>query len=277
MAIPMPTCSPTPSPTRCSARSASATSAIIFRTPMNRSAASAAWRFCGESAKFWRRESGASINIDATLIAEAPKIGAASRAMRDKIATALRHRIRRCRHQGDHQRRHGLARARRRHGRAGGGERGDGVVNSCYRQCRFVIHDSSTSLIFATLMAFRLFNTYSRADRGIPTARSAGRTVKMYTCGPTVYNHAHIGNFRAYLFEDLLQRHLEARGYQVDRVMNLTDVDDKTIRGSRACGSSAGGIHRAVQGRLLPGPRHAADQAGQRISPPPPSSAYIER
>ena len=58
----------------------------------------------------------------------------------------------------------------------------------------------------------------------------------MYTCGPTVYNHAHIGNFRAYLFEDLLQRHLEARGFQVLRVMNLTDVDDKTIRGARAAG-----------------------------------------
>jgi len=56
----------------------------------------------------------------------------------------------------------------------------------------------------------------------------------MYTCGPTVYSHAHIGNFRAYIFEDLLQRHLEMRGYTVERVMNLTDVDDKTIRGSRA-------------------------------------------
>ncbi|MEA3209220.1 MAG: cysteinyl-tRNA synthetase [Chthoniobacter sp.] len=58
----------------------------------------------------------------------------------------------------------------------------------------------------------------------------------MYTCGPTVYNHAHIGNFRAYVFEDLLQRHLEARGHEVLRVMNLTDVDDKTIRGARAAG-----------------------------------------
>jgi cysteinyl-tRNA synthetase len=55
----------------------------------------------------------------------------------------------------------------------------------------------------------------------------------MYTCGPTVYSHAHIGNFRAYLFEDLLQRHLESRGFEVRRVMNITDVDDKTIRGSR--------------------------------------------
>jgi cysteinyl-tRNA synthetase len=55
----------------------------------------------------------------------------------------------------------------------------------------------------------------------------------MYTCGPTVYSHAHIGNFRAYLFEDLLQRHLELRDYNVRRIMNITDVDDKTIRGSR--------------------------------------------
>ncbi len=55
----------------------------------------------------------------------------------------------------------------------------------------------------------------------------------MYTCGPTVYSRAHIGNFRAYIFEDLLQRHLEARGLKVHRVMNLTDVDDKTIRGAR--------------------------------------------
>ncbi|MGZ5553236.1 MAG: cysteine--tRNA ligase, partial [Chthoniobacterales bacterium] len=64
----------------------------------------------------------------------------------------------------------------------------------------------------------------------------AARAVKMYTCGPTVYSFAHIGNFRAYLFEDLLQRHLELRGYKVHRVMNLTDVDDKTIRGSREAG-----------------------------------------
>ena len=60
----------------------------------------------------------------------------------------------------------------------------------------------------------------------------------MYTCGPTVYSYAHIGNLRTFLFEDLLQRHLEARGFQVHRVMNLTDVDDKTIRDSRAAGEA---------------------------------------
>ena len=53
----------------------------------------------------------------------------------------------------------------------------------------------------------------------------------MYTCGPTVYNFAHIGNFRAYTFEDVLRRALELNGLEVKQVMNLTDVDDKTIRG----------------------------------------------
>ena len=82
-------------------------------------------------------------------------------------------------------------------------------------------------------MPIRLFNTYSRALEEFRPLDPAGREVKMYTCGPTVYSHAHIGNFRAYLFEDLLQRHLESRGFAVRRVMNITDVDDKTIRGSR--------------------------------------------
>ena len=82
----------------------------------------------------------------------------------------------------------------------------------------------------------RLFNTYSRALEEFSPLDPAGREVKMYTCGPTVYSHAHIGNLRAYVFEDLLQRHLELRGFEVRRVMNITDVDDKTIRGSREAG-----------------------------------------
>ena len=85
-------------------------------------------------------------------------------------------------------------------------------------------------------MALRFFNTYSRQLEEFQPLDAEGRTVKMYTCGPTVYSYAHIGNFRAYLFEDLLQRHLELRGYKVQRVMNITDVDDKTIRGCQAAG-----------------------------------------
>ncbi len=79
----------------------------------------------------------------------------------------------------------------------------------------------------------RFFNTYSRQIEEFAPMDQNGRTVRMYTCGPTVYSRAHIGNFRAYVFEDLLQRHLELQGYNVRRVMNLTDVDDKTIRGAR--------------------------------------------
>ena len=56
--------------------------------------------------------------------------------------------------------------------------------------------------------------------------------VTLYTCGPTVYDYAHIGNFRAYIFEDLLRRYLEYSGYDVLQVMNITDIDDKTIRRS---------------------------------------------
>src|SRR6476620_8914333 len=74
---------------------------------------------------------------------------------------------------------------------------------------------------------FRLYNTLTR--RVEPFAPADGRKVRMYSCGPTVYNPAHLGNFRTFLFEDLLRRTLRLRGWQVRQVMNLTDVDDKII------------------------------------------------
>ncbi len=80
----------------------------------------------------------------------------------------------------------------------------------------------------------RFFNTLSgKLEPFHPLKKGE---VKLYTCGPTVYDHAHIGNFRAYAFEDLLKRFLVFRGYKVTHVMNITDVDDKTIRGARAEG-----------------------------------------
>src|SRR5213596_3212099 len=82
-------------------------------------------------------------------------------------------------------------------------------------------------------MALRFFNTYSRELEEFEPRDPAARKIGIYTCGPTVYSRAHIENFRAYIFEDLLQRHLELRGYKVHRVMKITDVDDKTIRGAR--------------------------------------------
>lgn len=81
------------------------------------------------------------------------------------------------------------------------------------------------------MKAPQFYNTLSRQIESF--AFSHGEEVKLYTCGPTVYDYAHIGNFRAYIFEDLLQRFLEVIGYRVKRVMNFTDVDDKTIRNSR--------------------------------------------
>jgi cysteinyl-tRNA synthetase len=74
---------------------------------------------------------------------------------------------------------------------------------------------------------FRLYNTMTRSVE--PFEPADGRTVRMYTCGPTVYDPAHIGNFRTFLFEDLLRRTLRLRGWSVVQVMNLTDVDDKII------------------------------------------------
>ncbi|MFH0956536.1 MAG: cysteine--tRNA ligase [Candidatus Aenigmatarchaeota archaeon] len=65
-----------------------------------------------------------------------------------------------------------------------------------------------------------------------------GKEVRMYSCGPTVYDYAHIGNFRAYVFSDILRRYLEYSGYTVKLVMNLTDVDDKTIKRSHEEGVS---------------------------------------
>src|SRR5260221_11361988 len=76
----------------------------------------------------------------------------------------------------------------------------------------------------------RFLNTLSRTVEPFEPIDPAGKLVKMYTCGPTVYSFAHIGNFRTYLFEDLLHRQLEPRGLTADRVTNITEVDDKTIR-----------------------------------------------
>ena len=88
------------------------------------------------------------------------------------------------------------------------------------------------------MSVFRVQNTLSRQLEEFKPLE-AGHA-RMYTCGPTVYNFAHIGNFRAYVFEDLLRRWLKFKGFRVTQVMNLTDVDDKTIRDSQAAGKPLG-------------------------------------
>jgi cysteinyl-tRNA synthetase len=80
----------------------------------------------------------------------------------------------------------------------------------------------------------QLYNTMSRAVE--PLRPLAPSRVSLYVCGPTIYNYGHIGNFRTYVAVDLLRRALKHFGYTVDHVMQFTDVDDKTIRGSREKG-----------------------------------------
>ena len=91
---------------------------------------------------------------------------------------------------------------------------------------------------------FRLYNTLSRKVESF--APADGETVRIYTCGPTVYRPAHLGNFRTFLFEDLLRRVLALRGWKVVQVMNLTDVDDKIIQAAHERGSTIAEITAPV-------------------------------
>jgi cysteinyl-tRNA synthetase len=87
-------------------------------------------------------------------------------------------------------------------------------------------------------MALRLFNTLSRALQDFVPIDGAGRKVGMYCCGPTVYDYAHVGNWRTFVFGDLVRRYLEFKGFHVHHVMNVTDVEDKIIKRVRETGSS---------------------------------------
>src|SRR5262252_8590717 len=84
----------------------------------------------------------------------------------------------------------------------------------------------------------RFFNTLGRQLTNLEPIQPGH--VRMYTCGPTVYNVAHIGNLRTFVFEDVLRRHLRSSGLQVTQIMNITDIDDKTIKGAAKEGLSLG-------------------------------------
>ncbi|HTV59545.1 MAG TPA: cysteine--tRNA ligase [Verrucomicrobiae bacterium] len=88
----------------------------------------------------------------------------------------------------------------------------------------------------ANLNEVRLYNTLT--NRLEPLVPVHPGEVRIYTCGPTVYDYAHIGNFRTFVFQDVLRRYLRARGYRLLHVMNLTDVDDRIIQNSVAAGVS---------------------------------------
>ena len=85
-------------------------------------------------------------------------------------------------------------------------------------------------------MTLHVYNTLTKEKEEFRPLEP-GR-VRMYNCGPTVYSRVHIGNLRAFLCADLLRRWLEFEGYQVTQVMNLTDVDDRTIQRSQDTGES---------------------------------------
>ncbi len=87
-------------------------------------------------------------------------------------------------------------------------------------------------------MPLRFHNTLTQQTQVFEPLE--GNLVRMYTCGPTVYDFAHIGNFRTFVFYDILRRWLRLSGYKLDHVMNITDVDDKIIRNATALGQSLG-------------------------------------
>lgn len=85
-------------------------------------------------------------------------------------------------------------------------------------------------------MALHFYNTLTQRIEDFTPQQ--GNVVRMYTCGPTVWNYAHIGNLRTFTFVDILRRWLRGRGYQLDHVMNITDVDDRIIQQAMAAGKS---------------------------------------
>ena len=85
-------------------------------------------------------------------------------------------------------------------------------------------------------MSLRFYNTLTQQVEDFQPQHN--NEVRMYTCGPTVYNFVHIGNLRTFTFQDILRRWLQARGYQLNHVMNITDVDDKILRNAAKEGKS---------------------------------------
>jgi len=100
-------------------------------------------------------------------------------------------------------------------------------------------------------MGLHLFNTLSRSLQAFVPRDPASRKVGIYCCGPTVYDRAHIGNFRTFVFADLVRRHLELLGYEVFQVMNITDVEDKIIARVRETGASLADFTRQLESTFL--------------------------
>ena len=120
-------------------------------------------------------------------------------------------------------------------------------------------------------MTIRLHDTLSGETRPLEPLEPGH--VRIYSCGPTVYGPAHIGNFRSFLFADLLVRYLRYRGLRVTWVMNLTDVDDKIIKGAAAAGESIGDLTGRYIERFLADADGAPDDAARTRCPGRPSTS----
>src|SRR3984885_5276802 len=92
--------------------------------------------------------------------------------------------------------------------------------------------EATMSQVFPARMTIRLFNTLSNTVEDLEP--SYGETLRVYVCGPTVYDYGHIGNFRTFLQLDVLRRFWKLEGRKIEQVMNITDVDDKIIRNAAA-------------------------------------------
>ena len=113
-------------------------------------------------------------------------------------------------------------------------------------------------------MTVQLFDTMAGAARELVPLEPGH--VRVYSCGPTVYGPAHIGNFRSFLFDDLLVRYLRYRGFQVTWVMNVTDVDDRIIKGARAEATTIGELSERYR-RMLVSDMHALGIAAPDFMP----------
>ena len=118
-------------------------------------------------------------------------------------------------------------------------------------------------------MAIELFNTLSgKVEEFHPLEDNL---VRMYACGPTVYDYGHIGNFRTFIVVDTLRRFLKQSGYQLKHVMNITDVDDKIIRNAARDGVTRAGVHEEISTGVSGGCRRAeyraSRNAGERHRP----------
>src|SRR5207245_10782668 len=87
-------------------------------------------------------------------------------------------------------------------------------------------------------MGLKFFNTLTRSVEEFAPLDPAGEKAGIYCCGPTVHDVAHIGNWRTFVFADLVRRYLEFKGFTVTHVMNITDIEDKIIKRVREAGTS---------------------------------------